>query len=170
MRVITIIDDEKRARSIYVRRDGDVTVFDRDRKFRFQTEAAGAATTWQLLERMIPAIIRAEAIGLKIEAVADRCRTGWRPAVPDEIDADIPQRMLWRAHFGVDLLRYPEDDEFYSPATILMGIEIDAGRSTSFVGNGTVGATGEILWIDAARAWAVCEDGFWWTPGEDDDG
>jgi hypothetical protein len=55
MKVITIIDDEERARSIYVRPDGDVTVFDRDRKFRFRTEVAGAATTWQLLDpRSLP--------------------------------------------------------------------------------------------------------------------
>lgn len=46
MKIITIIDDEERARSIYVRPDGDVTMFDRDRKFRFRTDISGAETTW----------------------------------------------------------------------------------------------------------------------------
>jgi hypothetical protein len=64
---------------------------------------------------------------------------------------------LRRARFGVDVLRYSEDEEFYSPATILMGIDK----------NGQVHATTEILWIDAAREWVVREDGFWWTPEEE---
>jgi hypothetical protein len=94
---------------------------------------------------------------------------GWRPGYPDEIDPDIPQRTLRRARFGIDLIRYPDDDELFSPATILMGIEMGTGPSTSLVGksHGTVCVTGEILWIDAAREWAICEDGFWWTPAEE---
>ncbi|WGS20186.1 MULTISPECIES: hypothetical protein [unclassified Bradyrhizobium] len=169
MKVITIMEEGERARSVYVRTDGDVTVFDRHRKFRFRTDISGAETTWQILERVVPAIVHAETARLKIEALADRCRTGWRPGYPDEIDPDIPQRALRRAQFGIDLIRYPDHDEFYSPATILMGIEMGTGPSTSLVGksDGTVCVTGEILWIDAAREWAICEDGFWWTPAED---
>lgn len=139
-----------------MRPDGDVTVFDQDRKFRFRTDVAGAETTWQILARVVPAIVHAETVRLTIEALADRCRTGWRTGYPDEIDPDIPQRTLRRARFGVDLLRYPDDDEFYSPATILMGV----GE------NRQVQATSEIMWIDARREWAVCEDTFWWTPVE----
>ncbi|MBR0728604.1 hypothetical protein JQ582_04760 [Bradyrhizobium japonicum] len=169
MKTITIIEDGDRARLIYVRTDGDVTVFDRDRKFRFRTDISGAETTCQILERVVPAIVQAETARLKIEALADRCRTGWCPGYPDEIDPYIPQRTLRRARFGIDLIRYPEDDEFYSPATILMGIEMGTGPSTSLVGksDGTECVTGEILWIDAAREWAVCEDAFWWTPAEE---
>jgi hypothetical protein len=29
---------------------------------------------------------------------------------------------------------------------------------------GHVEPTGKILWIDAHLEWAVCDDGFWWTP------
>lgn len=58
---------------------------------------------------------------------------------------DIPQRTLRRARFGIDLLRYPDDEEFYSLATILMRVDE----------NGQVQATGEIFWIDAGREWAV---------------
>jgi hypothetical protein len=50
-----------------------------------------------------------------------------------------------------------------------MGIEKQRGPSTSLVGKegGSVCVTGEILWIDAAREWAICEDAFWWTPPEE---
>ncbi|MET3298991.1 hypothetical protein [Bradyrhizobium diazoefficiens] len=157
MKTITIIEDGDRARLVYVRNDGDVTVFDRDQKFRFRTDIAGAETTWQILERVVPAIAHAETARLKIEALVARCRTGWRPGYPDEIDPDIPQRTLRRARFGIDLLRYPDDDEFYSPATILMGVDE----------NGQVQGTGEIFWIDAGREWVICEDYFWWTPAEE---
>lgn len=105
----------------------------------------------------MPTIAHVEAVRIKIEALAERCRTGWRPGYPDEIDPDIPQRTLRRARFGVDLLRYPDDDEFCGPATILMGVNE----------TGQVHATAEILWIDAGREWMVCDDCFWWTPAED---
>jgi hypothetical protein len=36
--ILTIIEDGERARSVYVRHDGDVTMFDRDRKFRFRAD------------------------------------------------------------------------------------------------------------------------------------
>jgi hypothetical protein len=38
-RTITIIDDEDRHRSVYVRHGGDVTVFNYDRKCRFKIES-----------------------------------------------------------------------------------------------------------------------------------
>lgn len=156
MKVI-IMEDGESARSVYVRTDGDVTVFNRDRKFRFGIDISTAETTWQILERVMPAIAHAETARLKIDALAARCSTGWRPRPPDEIDPDIPQRTLWRARFAVDLLRYPDDDEFYSLDTILMGVDE----------NGQVQATGEIFWIDAGREWVICEDYFWWTPAEE---
>lgn len=118
MKTIAIIEDDERARAIYVRNDGDVTVFDHH-KFRFRTDIAGAETTWQILARVVPAIVHAETARLKINALAAPCRTGWRPGYPDEIDPDIPQRTLRRARFGVDLLRYPEDDELYSVNRLL---------------------------------------------------
>ncbi|MGY3618446.1 hypothetical protein [Bradyrhizobium sp. USDA 10063] len=157
MKTITIIEDDERARSIYVRPDGDVTVFDRDRKFRFKIDIAAAKTTWQILARVAPLIANAESVRVKIDDLADRCRTGWRPGYPDEIDPDIPQRTLRRARFGIDLIRYPDYDDFYSPATILMGDDE----------NGQFQVTTEILWIDAGCEWAVCEDCFWWTPPDD---
>lgn len=89
MKVI-IMEDGESARSVYVRTDGDVTVFDRNRKFRFRTDISTAETTWQILERVMPAIVHAETARLKIDALAARCRTGWRPGYPDEIDPDIP--------------------------------------------------------------------------------
>lgn len=119
MKTITVIKDDEGARSIYVRNDGYVTVFDRDRP-------------------------------------ADRCRAGWRPGYPDEIDPDIPQRTLRRARFAVDLPRNPGNNESYSPATILMGVDE----------NGQIQATGKIVWIDADREWVVCWDYFWWMPVE----
>lgn len=160
MKVFTIIEEGERARSIYVRHDGDVTVFDRDRQFRFLTDIAGAETTWQILARVTPQIVAAEARAIKIETLADRCRTGWRPTAA-EIDADVPQRTLLGARFGVDLLRYPDDLDLmqFSRATILMGRD-EAGLRL---------VTGEILWIDAGREWAVCEDCFWWTPANENE-
>jgi hypothetical protein len=154
MRAITIIEDGERARSVYVRADGDVTVFDRDRKFRFRCDIAGAETTWQIMARVTPHVVAAEARAIKIEALADRCRTGWLP-VAEKIDADVPQRTMLHSGFGVDLMRYPDDPEVmeYSRATLLMGRD-EAGSAL---------VTGEILWIAADRSYAVCEDGFWWT-------
>jgi formate-dependent phosphoribosylglycinamide formyltransferase (GAR transformylase) len=72
MRVFTIIEDGERARSVYVRADGDVTVFDR-RKFRFRCDIAGAKTTWQIMTRITPHVVAAEARAIEIEALADRC-------------------------------------------------------------------------------------------------
>jgi ribosome biogenesis protein Tsr3 len=74
MKVITIIEDGERARSVYVRPDGDVTVFDRDRKFRFRTDISGAETTWQLLERVVPAIAHAESCTGGIRLGEQACR------------------------------------------------------------------------------------------------
>ncbi|SDJ63147.1 hypothetical protein SAMN05216338_105726 [Bradyrhizobium sp. Rc2d] len=98
MKVITIMQDgELATRFVYVRTDGDVTVFDRNLKFRFRTDISGTETTWQILRQVVPAIVRAEIARLKIEALSARCRTGRRPGYPNEIDPDIPQRTLRRA-------------------------------------------------------------------------
>ncbi|WP_298257231.1 hypothetical protein [Bradyrhizobium sp.] len=161
MAAITIIEDRAdRVRSIHVEWNGDVRVFDKDRRFRFRADVRGAQTTWQLLSRITPSIAAAELRAIAIEKVADRCRTGWLP-VADEIDPLVEQRTLRRSRFGVDLLRFPDDPEFahLSRATILTGRD-KFGRAR---------VTGEILWIDSQRAWAVCEDGFWWTPGPEVD-
>jgi hypothetical protein len=157
MKAITIIEDGERARSVYVRDDGDVTVFDRDRKFRFRSDIAGAETTWQIMARVTPHVVAAEARAIAIETLADRCRTGWIP-VAGEIDVDVPQRTIRGVTFGVDLLRYPDDPDLaqYSRATLLMGRD-EAGRTL---------VTGEILWIAADQSYAVCEDGLWWTPAD----
>jgi hypothetical protein len=159
MKIIAISEDGERARSIYVRADGDVTVFDLDRKFRFRCDIAGAETTWQIMARVTPHVVAAEALAIEIEALADRCRTGWLP-VAEEIDADVPQRTIRSATFGVDLLRYPDDPEVmeYSRATLLMGRD-QAGHAV---------ATGDILWIAADGSYAVCEDGFWWMAADAD--
>lgn len=115
---------------------------------------SGAETTRQIMARITPHVVAAEARAIEIEMLADRCRTGWIP-VSEEIAADVRQRTIRGATFGVDLLRYPDDPDLaqYSRATLLMGRD-ETGR--------TLVMTGEILWIDADRSYAVCEDGFWW--------
>jgi hypothetical protein len=148
-----------RATMLHVRHDGDVTVFDRDResaiRFRVPMDVEGD-TTWRLLHRVLTGLVQAEARLIRIDRLVERVTTGWRPA-PKEIDPEIPQRTLHRAHFAIDAMRYPEDEDFYSPPTVLLGI----GE------HGHVEPTGQILWIDALREWAVCDDGFWWTPSEE---
>jgi hypothetical protein len=159
-KAITIIEDgADRVRSIYIEPNGSVRVFDKDRKFRFGADLTGAETTWQILARISSAIVAAEARAIKIEALADRCRTGLLP-VAGEIDPVVPQRTLVNARFALDLLRYPDDPDLaqYSRATLLMGRD-EAGRTL---------VTGEILWIAADRSYAVCEDGLWWTPADSD--
>jgi hypothetical protein len=156
MKAITLIEDgADRVRSLYVNDRGDVTVFDRDRKFRFFCDIAGAVTTWKLMARITPYVVASETRAIVIEMLADRCRTGWIP-VPEEIAADVRQRKIRGATFAVDLLRYPDDPDLaqYSRATLLMGRD-ESGRALG---------TGEILWIAADRSYAVCEDGFWWSP------
>lgn len=67
----------------------------------------------------------------------------------------IKQRTFVAWTFAVDLLQYPEDDEF-PPAY---------GRAEKLLGRDAEGfgmSSGEILWIDAGLRWALCEDGFWW--------
>lgn len=155
MRSFALIDGD-RAIMLHVRHEGDVTVFDRDRespiRFRIPMDVDGD-TTWRLLSRVIDGIVRAEYRLIKIDRLVERVRTGWRPTT-GEIDPEIPQRVLRRAHLAVDAIAYPDDPDFYSPATKLLGIDE----------SGHVEPTGEILWIDAHRDWAVCDDGFWWTP------
>jgi hypothetical protein len=150
-----------RATMLHVRHDGDVTVFDRDResaiRIRISMHADGD-TTWRMLSRVMDGLVRAEDRLIRIERLVERVKTGWRP-IPGEIDPEIPQRTLRRAHFAVDAIAFPDDGDpdFYAPPTKLLGI----GES------GYVEPTGHILWIDAYREWAVCDDGFWWMPWED---
>lgn len=155
MRSFTLIEGE-RVTTLHVRHDGDVTVFDRDReramRFRVPMDIAGD-TTWQLLSRVMDGIVRVEHRLMMIDRLVERLKTGWRP-LAGEIDPEIPQRVLRRAHLAVDAIAYPDDPDFYSPPTKLLGIDE----------SGQVEPTGEILWIDAHREWAVCDDGFWWTP------
>lgn len=157
MRSFALIEGD-RATMLHVRHDGDVTVFDRDResaiRFRVPMDVEDD-TTWRLPHRVLIALVQAEARLIRIDRLVERVRTGWRPT-PGEIDPEIPQRTLRRAHFAIDAIRYPEDEDFYSPPTVLLGI----GE------HGHADPTGQILWTDAHREWAVC-DGFWWTPQEE---
>ena len=156
MRSFALIEDG-RATILHVRHDGDVTVFDRDRespiRFRIAIHADGD-TTWRMLSRVMDGLVRAEDRLIRIEHLVERVKAGWRP-VADEIDSEIPQRTLRRAPFAFP--DDPDDPDFYAPPTKLLGI----GSS------GYVEPTGHILWIDAYREWAVCDDGLWWTPPED---
>ena len=159
MRSFALIEGD-RATMLHVRHDGDVTVFDRGREspIRFRIAMHGD-TTWRLLSRVMNALVRAEDRLMRIDRLVERLHTGWRP-VAGEIDQEIPQRMLRRAHFAVDAIAFPEDPDdpdFYAPPTKLLGI----GEG------GHVEPTGNILWIDAHLEWAVCDDGFWWMPWED---
>jgi hypothetical protein len=54
------------------------------------------------------------------------------------------------------LLAYPDEPDLmqYSRATKMLGLDE----------HGHVQPSGTILWIDAGRQWAVCDDGFLWTP------
>jgi hypothetical protein len=158
VRSFALIEDD-RATMLHLRRDGDVTVFDRDResaiRFRVPMDVEDD-TTWRLLSRVMKGLIHAEDRLIRIDRLVKRLKTGWKP-VASEIDPEIPQRVLRRAHFAIDLIAYPDDPDFYSPPTLLLGI----GES------GHVEPTGQILWIDAEREWAVCDNGFWWTPMEE---
>ncbi len=155
MRSFALIEGD-RSTMMHVRSDGDVTVYDRDRespiKFRIPMDVE-SDTTWRMLSRVMTGIVRAEERLIKIDRLVERLKTGWRPVVA-EIDPDIPQRTLTRSHLAIDAIAYPDDDEFYSPPTKLLGLD-EYGR---------VQPTSTIIWIDAHREWAVCDDGFWWTP------
>lgn len=102
------------------------------------------------LERLLAAAPRIEDY---VARLLERLQTGWQPK-NDEIDMRIRQRRLADWAFAVDLLSYPEDTEIGSvaPGEKLMGRGPD----------GEAMYTGEILWIDAGLAWALCVDGFWW--------
>jgi hypothetical protein len=154
MQSMTIIEDGERARSLCVRGDGDVRVF--DRTFNFRADISCAGTTWQILTRIAPHIDLAELRAIEIERLAERCPTGWRPT-SDAIDPDVPQRKLRRANFSVALLHYPDHPEFlkFSRARILTSAHA-AGRERV--------VTGENLRIDGNREFAMCEDCFWRTP------
>ena len=150
MRTFALIEDE-RATMIHIRPGGDVTVFDAGRALHCRVELDGAESKWRLLWKVMTAVAHADHVMGRIEIVADRCRTGWRPT-PDEIDPEVPQWRLIEWGWAVDALAYPETEGFYSPATRLMGRQE----------NGGLNASGEILWIDAEQSFAVCDDGFWW--------
>ena len=154
MQSMTVIEDGERARSLCVRGDGDVRVF--DRTFNFRADISCAGTTWQILARIAPHIVSAELRAIEIETLAERCRTGWRPTSA-AIDPDVRQRKLRRANCSVALLRYPDHPEFpeFSRASIL--------TSTHAAGQERV-VTGENLRIDGNREFAVCEDCFRRTP------
>jgi hypothetical protein len=161
MRSFALIEGDQ-ATMLHVRHDGDATVFDRDRESAIRFRIAMHAdrdTTWRMLSRVMDGLVRAEDRLIRIERLVARVKAGWRP-VPGEIDPEIPQRTLRQAHFAVDAIAFPDDPDdpdFYAPPTKLLGI----GES------GYVEPTGHILWIDAYREWAVCDDGFWWMPWED---
>jgi hypothetical protein len=156
MRTFTLLEEGQSARSIYIRGDGEVTMFEIGRKIKCRVPMhLDSDTTWQLLSRVTAAIVQVEAVRLEIDRLVERVQTGWQP-VASEIDPDVPQRTLRDAHFGIDALAYPDlpDEPYYAPPTLLLGRGED----------GDIDATGEILWIGAAREWAICEGGFWWTP------
>ena len=107
----------------------------------------------RLLHRALAGIVRAEDRLLRIDRLVERVRTGWRP-VADEIDPEIQQRTLHRAHFAIDAMRYPDDEDFYSPRTGLLGIG-DHGREP----------TGQIMCGSTliGRGWSATTDS-WWKP------
>ena len=159
MRIITILENENRMRTIYVDRH-HIDVFDsKDRIYKIRSDLRDldleTATTWEILARVTPAIAVEEDKRDAIEAVAQRCREGWMPT-PGEIPPGIRQTTLTHSTMAVDGIAYPESDEFYSPATKIMGRDAD-GRGH---------ATGTILWIAPDRSFAVCDDGVWWMRGE----
>jgi hypothetical protein len=159
MRVITILENEYRMRTIHVDRYR-IDVFDsKDRKYMIRSDLrdldVDTATAWEILARITPAIAAEEDKRDALDALADRCRSGWTPT-PGEIPGGMPQTTLTHWTMAVDGIAFPESDEWYSPATKLMGRDAD-GRGH---------ATGTILWIAADRSFAVCDDGVWWMRGE----
>jgi hypothetical protein len=62
-----------------------------------QDRIAGAQKACQVLARAMPDIVHAEIVSLKINALAERCRGGWRPVYPNKIDP-ISRSGLCDAH------------------------------------------------------------------------
>jgi hypothetical protein len=151
-RSLTVIEDgESRARSLYVF-GNRVIITDRDRRIEFRVrELIDDDPVWLMLSKLAPHIMAASDRAEAIERLADRCRTGWIP-VAGEIDPLVPQRTMLRCTFAVDAMRYPDFEDFYSPATKLLGRD-DAGFGMT---------SGEILWIAADLSFAICDDGMWW--------
>jgi hypothetical protein len=157
MRVITILEDGSRVRTIYVD-SHRVDVFDsKDRFYRIRSDLRDleTATTWEILAHVTPAIAVEEDKRDALDALAERCRDGWIPT-PGEIPRGIRQVTLTHSSMAIDGIAFPESDDFYSPATKLMGRDAD-GRGH---------ASGTILWIAPDRSFAVCDDGFWWMKDE----
>jgi hypothetical protein len=132
-------------------------VFDReDRTFRLDFDLDDLeiekASAWELLARVAPAIAVEEDRRDALDALAERCRTGWVPTPINRMF--VRQRTLTDSHLAINAIAYPDDEEFYSPATKLLGRDAE----------GHVQVTGEILWIAADRSYAICDDGLWWLP------
>ena len=75
-----------------------------------------------------------------MQRLLERLQTGWLP-MRDEIDMRIPQHDL------------ASDWEFLA---YRRGIHVMIRPAR------TRELSGDILWIDAGLAFALCEDGFWW--------
>lgn len=158
MKIIDIIEDE-RARSIYIWIDGDVRSMtgSGDSGSRSKSTAPprfGKSSRASCRTLSMQSGARRKLRRSRIDAV----RVGGR--VSGEIDPEVPQTILRHARFGVDLKRFPDDEEVlaYSRADVLMGLDA----------SGYAAVSGEINWIGADQSYAVCRDGFWWTPGDEE--
>jgi len=80
------------------------------------------------------------------ERLLERLQTGWLP-VAEQIDRDVPQRAIHDWHWMTVMPR----------SVIIIGHDDD----------GRLAYTDFVLWIDAAFAWALCEDGFVWLAPAD---
>ncbi|MEA2910309.1 MAG: hypothetical protein QOJ15_2390 [Bradyrhizobium sp.] len=88
------------------------------------------------------------------DRLLERLQTGWQPT-PDEIDPEIEQHTLNGWYF------------LYRP------LRVGEPRPLRFVGEiaddpddlNATEMTGDILWMDAGQAWALCADGFYWLDG-----
>lgn len=158
MRMLTIFENEHRVRTLYVDHYRIDVHESRDRSYKIRSDVLrdldlDTATAWEILARVAPAIAVEEDKRDALDELARQAREGWTPA-PDEIPHGVRQRTLRNSTLAVDAIAYPESNEWYSPATKLMGTEP----------NGDFRPSDTILWIAADRSWAICEDGFYWLP------
>jgi hypothetical protein len=84
----------------------------------------------------------------EIKRLLERLQTGWQPK-PDEIDRDIPQRVLGDWQFAPSFTR---------TEAVIIGHTAER----------RVTRTDQITWIDANLRWALCEDAFWWLDREEE--